>query len=255
MRTRFIVGNWKMFKTVRDGVAFAREFRVAVADVVGVDLGIAPPFTAIHAVADALRSSNIAVGGQDAHWEPEGAFTGEVSAPMVREAGAAFVILGHSERRRLCGETDAQVHLKLTSAIEAGLAPLVCIGETLEERESGRTLAVIDRQLRGALGALAADQLNDLSIAYEPVWAIGTGRTATTAQAQAVHAHIRTQLAASRGDALAARCRLLYGGSVKPDNAAALLAEPDIDGLLVGGASLDLEAFSTIVAHARPSGV
>jgi triosephosphate isomerase len=251
MRTPLFAGNWKMFKTVHEAVAFAKEFKAAVKDVVGVDIVLAPPFTAVHAVAEALRASNIAVAAQDMYWEREGAFTGEVSATMLREAGAEYVIVGHSERRRLFGETDVTVNRKMAAAIAADLTPIVCIGETLEEREGGSTLAVLDRQLKDGLDATTPEQVGDLVIAYEPVWAIGTGRNATAAQAQEAHAHIRNRLRQWFGAGTAEKCRILYGGSVKPDNIAELTRETDVDGALVGGASLDVRSFGEIVTKGR----
>jgi len=253
MRIPLIAGNWKMFKTVQEATAFVAELRSAVSDVRGVDIVVAPTFTAVHAAAVAARSSNIAVAAQDVYWEKEGAFTGEISAPMIKEAGAEFVIVGHSERRRLFGETDAMVNRKIFAAIGAALTPIVCVGETLEERERNETLAVLDRQLKDGLDRLTADRVADLVIAYEPVWAIGTGRTATAAQAQDAHAHIRQRLRQWFGAEAADRCRVLYGGSVKPDNIRELIAEPDVDGALVGGASLEVKSFAEIVARSRPA--
>ena len=253
MRTPLIAGNWKMFKTVHEAVAFAKEFKIVVKDVVGVDIVLAPPFTAVHSVAEALRASNIAVAAQDLFWEREGAFTGEVSAAMAREAGAEYVIIGHSERRHLFGDTDVAVNRKLRAALGAGLTPIVCIGETLEEREADAALAVLDRQLTAGLDAVTAEQVASLAIAYEPVWAIGTGRTATAAQAQEVHWHIRGRLRQWFGADTAERCRILYGGSVKPDNIAELVREADVDGALVGGASLEVRSFGEIVARSLPA--
>src|SRR6516225_7744258 len=255
MRIPFIAGNWKMFKTVQETSAFVKEFRGAVKDVNDVEIVVAPPFTSVHAAAEAARNTNIGVAAQDLYWEREGAFTGEVSAPMIKEAGAEYVIIGHSERRRLFGETDATVNRKIVAAIGAGLTAIVCVGETLEEREGNQTLRVLDRQIKDGLDGLTADQISDLVIAYEPVWAIGTGRTATAAQAQEAHAHIRTRLRQWFGADAADRCRLLYGGSVKPDNIRELIAEPDVDGALVGGASLEVKSFAEIVARVAPAGI
>ena len=254
-RTPLIAGNWKMFKTVHEGVVFVKELRPAVKDVDDVDIVVAPPFTAIHAVAEAARNSNIAVAAQDVHWERDGAFTGEICPAMLKEAGAEYAIVGHSERRRLFGETDAIVNRKTLAAIAGGLTPIVCIGETLEERERDETLAVLDRQIKDGLDGLIADQVAELVVAYEPVWAIGTGRTATASQAGAAHAHIRTRLRQWFGADAAERCRVLYGGSVKPDNIRELIAEPDVDGALVGGASLEVKSFAEIVLRSRPAGV
>ena len=250
MRVPLIAGNWKMFKGVADAVAYAKEFRALAKDVTTVELVIAPPFTAVHAVADALRNSGIATAGQDCFWEKEGAFTGAVGAPMLKEAGAQLVILGHSERRRVFGDSDADVTRKIHAAYAAGLAPIACIGETLEEREAGRTFDVLDTQLKACIEGVDAEQFTRMVIAYEPVWAIGTGRNATPEQAQEAHAHIRSRLRAWVGADAADGCQILYGGSVKPDNARAILQQPDVDGALVGGASLDPQGFFQIVSAA-----
>jgi triosephosphate isomerase len=251
MRTPFVAGNWKMFKTVREAVAFAGELRAAVKDVSGVEIVVAPPFTAVHAVAAALAGSNVGTAAQNLHWENEGAFTGEVSGPMIREAGARYVIVGHSERRQYFGETDVSVNRKVAAALGVGLTPIVCIGETLDEREANRTLGVLDRQITSGLGGLTAQQIAELVVAYEPVWAIGTGRNATSAQAQDVHAHVRMRLREQFGSRAADACRVVYGGSVKPENIADLSAQPDVDGALVGGASLKVASFTAIVLGAR----
>jgi triosephosphate isomerase len=257
MRTPLIVGNWKMFKTVHEAVVFVKELRSAVADVSAgtVEIVVAPPFTALHAVAEAARNTNIGVAAQDLYWEREGAFTGEVSPEMIAEAGAECAIVGHSERRRLFGETDATVNRKAIAAIGAGLTPIVCIGETLEERERDETLAVLDRQMTDGLDRLTGAQISELVVAYEPVWAIGTGRNATAAQAGEAHAHIRKRLRQWFGGDAADRCRVLYGGSVKPDNIRELIAEPDVDGALVGGASLNVKGFADIVMRSRAAAV
>jgi triosephosphate isomerase len=255
MRTPFIAGNWKMFKTVHEAVVFVKELRGLVKDVTDVDIVVGPPFTALHAVAEAARNSNVAVAAQNLHWEREGAFTGEVSAAMIKEAGAEYVIIGHSERRRLFGETDVIVNRKVTAAIGAGVIPIMCVGETLEERERNETLAILDRQIKDGLDGVTGDQVAALVVAYEPVWAIGTGRNATAAQAGEAHAHIRTRLRQWFGGEAAEQCRVIYGGSVKPDNISQLIAEPDVDGALVGGASLDLKSFSDIVTASRPPAV
>jgi triosephosphate isomerase len=244
-----------MFKTVHEAVVFAKELRAFVKDVSDVEIVVAPTFTALHAVAEALRSTNVGVAAQNVHWETEGAFTGEVSAPMVREAGAEFVIIGHSERRQLFGETDATVKQKIGAAMAAGLTPIVCVGETLKERESDKTLGVLDRQIAVGLAGLSGAQAGDLVIAYEPVWAIGTGRTATAAQAQEAHRHIRQRLLDWFGSQAADHCHVIYGGSVKPDNIAELIRQPDVDGALVGGASLNVMSFGEIVLKARPGAV
>jgi triosephosphate isomerase len=248
-RAPFLAANWKMFKTVHEAVAYAKEFRQLVKNVDDVEIVIAPPFTALHAVAEASRNSVVGVAGQDVYWEKEGAFTGAISAGMLKEAGAEFAIVGHSERRRLFGDTDDVVNRKTLAAIQASLCPIVCVGETLDEREGGQTMAVLDRQVKAGLDGLSAEQVGDLVIAYEPVWAIGTGRNATPEQAGEAHAHIRERLKQWFGGDAAERCHILYGGSVKPDNVAALAALPDIDGALVGGASLDPHGFAKIVTN------
>jgi triosephosphate isomerase len=244
-----------MFKTVHEAVLFAKELRSIVKDVTDVEMVVAPPFTAIAAVAEALRNTNVGVAAQNLHWEREGAFTGEISAGMIGEAGAEYVIIGHSERRRLFGETDATVARKLVAAIEAGLTPIVCVGETLEERERNETLAVLDRQIKDGLDRLPAEQIAELVVAYEPVWAIGTGRNATAAQAGEAHSHIRQRLRQWFGVPAADQCHVIYGGSVNPDNIAELVREPDVDGALVGGASLDVRSFVAIVTRSRPAAV
>ena len=253
MRKPLIAGNWKMFKTVRETVAHVTELSAAVRDVTDVDVVVAPPFTAVSAAVDAARGSNIAVSAQNLHWEREGAFTGEVSAAMLREAGARFVIIGHSERRTLFGETNLTVNKKIAAALGAQLIPIVCIGETLQQREAHQTNAVLDEQLRDGLDGFTAEQLGTMVVAYEPVWAIGTGRNATPDQAQDAHAHIRSRLRQWFGVELAEQCRVLYGGSVKPENAATLMAQGDVDGALVGGASLDVKAFTAIIRSAAPA--
>ena len=255
MRIPFIAGNWKMYKTVHEAVVFVKELKSAVRDIADVEIVVAPSFTAVHAVAEAARNSNIGVAGQDVYWEREGAFTGEVSPAMLKEAGAEYVIVGHSERRRLFGETDAIVNRKVTAAIGAGLTPIVCIGETLEERERDETFAVLDRQIKEGLDGFSAEQIAELVVAYEPVWAIGTGRTAASAQVGEAHAHIRKRLRQWFGANAADRCHVIYGGSVKPDNIGELIAEPDVDGALVGGASLDVRSFAELVTKSRQRAV
>jgi triosephosphate isomerase len=251
MRHPFIAGNWKMFKTVHDAVVYVKEFRSLVKDIEGVEIVLAPPFTAVHAAVEAARNSNIGVAAQNLHWEREGAFTGEVSGPMIKEAGAEYVIIGHSERRTLFGDTDQTVNRKIGAAIAAGLVPIVCIGETLAEREAGETLSVLDRQIKAGFEGVTGEQVGALVIAYEPVWAIGTGRTATSAQAQEAHAHIRQRLRQWFGAPAADECHVIYGGSVKPDNTKDLISQPDVDGALVGGASLDIRSFFEIVSRSR----
>ena len=251
MRIPFLAANWKMYKTVHEAVVFVKEFRSLVKDMQGVEIVIAPPFTAVHAVAEAARNSPIGVSGQDMHWEREGAFTGAVSGGMLREAGAEYVILGHSERRRMFHDTDETVNRKLVAALAAKLCPIVCIGETLEEREGNQTLAVLDRQIKQGLDGLTGDQVASLVVAYEPVWAIGTGRNATPEQAGEAHAHIRSRIRQWFGGAAADQCHVIYGGSVKPDNIHTLVVHPDVDGALVGGASLDVNGFFQIVTRSQ----
>jgi triosephosphate isomerase (TIM) len=255
MRTPIIAGNWKMYKTVADTVKYVKEFRVMVKDIADVEIVVAPPFTAVHAAAEAARNSNVIIAAQDLYWEREGAFTGQVSAQMVREAGAEYVIIGHSERRTLFGETDTAVNQKTVAAFAAGLTPIVCIGETLDQRDRNETLDVLDRQIQKGLEGLTGAQLELLVIAYEPVWAIGTGRTATPAQAGEAHTHIRGRLRQWFGAEAADKCHVIYGGSVKPENAKDLVGQADVDGALVGGASLDIRAFFDIVSKSRPATV
>jgi triosephosphate isomerase len=251
MRQSLIAGNWKMFKTVQETVFFIKELRGLIHHVHDVTVVVAPPFTSVHAAAEAARNTNILVAAQDVYWEREGAFTGEVSAHMLQEAGVSHVIIGHSERRTLFGETDLDVNRKLSAALGAGLIPIVCIGETLDQREANQTLDVLDQQVRRGFDHISAEQMAGLVIAYEPVWAIGTGRNATPEQAQEAHAHIRARLRQWFGAEAAERCHLLYGGSVKPDNIAMLIAQADVDGALVGGASLDVRGFTEIVQKSR----
>ena len=254
-RIPFVAGNWKMHKTVAETVAYVKEFRSLVKDISDIDIVLATPFTAIHPAAEAARNSNVAISAQDVYWETHGAFTGEISAAMLHEAGAEYVIIGHSERRTLFGETDEAVRRKIGAAFEGGLTPIVCIGETLAERDANQTFAVLDRQLAKGLEGLSADQLTKLVIAYEPVWAIGTGRNATPAQASEAHGHIRQRLQATFGREAAETVRILYGGSVKPDNVSALASQPNVDGALVGGACLDVQSFVDIVARTRAATV
>jgi len=255
MRTPFIAANWKMYKTVHEAVAFVKEFRKLADAIHDVEIVVAPPFTALRPVVEAAHASNIGVAGQNLHWEREGAFTGEVSAPMLKEAGGEYVIIGHSERRRLFGETDETVNRKLTAAVAAQLTPIVCIGETLEERDGHETLNVLDRQIQKGFDGLTADQIGALVIAYEPVWAIGTGRNATPAQAGEAHSHIRGRLRQWFGGIAAHQCHVIYGGSVKPENIRELAALEDVDGALVGGASLEVRSFFEIVSRCRPAAV
>ena len=255
MRVPFIAGNWKMFKTVHETTVYVKELRGLVKDLNDVTVVIAPPFTAVHAACEAARNSNVAVSAQNMFWERDGAFTGEISAAMIKETGAQYAIIGHSERRTLFGETDVTVNRKVSAAIAGGLTPIVCIGETLEQRERNETMDVLDRQIKGGLDNVTGDQVAALVMAYEPVWAIGTGRTASPAQAGEAHAHIRSRLRQWFGGTAADQCLLLYGGSVKPDNIRDLMAQPDVDGALVGGASLDVRSFYDIIVRSRPGTV
>jgi triosephosphate isomerase (TIM) len=244
-----------MHKTVHEAVVFVKEFRSMVKDIEDVEIVVAPPFTAVHAVAEAARNTNVGVSGQHLYWEKQGAFTGEISGEMLREAGAEYVIIGHSERRRLFGDTDETVSRRLNAALGAKLTPIVCVGETLDEREANQTLTVLDRQIKVGLDSMTGEQVASLVIAYEPVWAIGTGRNATPEQAGEAHAHIRQRLRQWFGGDAAEACHVIYGGSVKPDNIHDLVSLPDVDGALVGGASLEIRGFFDIVTRSRKSAV
>jgi triosephosphate isomerase len=249
-RRKFVCGNWKMHKTVAEAVALVAELRAALGEAAQtVQVAVAPPFTALQAVAQAARGTGIEVAAQDVYWEKQGAFTGEVSAPMLAEVGCQHGVVGHSERRQLFGETDDTVRRKVVALLAAGVRPIVCVGETLAEREAGRTLEVVERQVRQGLAGVSTEDLGKITVAYEPVWAIGTGRTATSAQAQEVHLAIR-HLLREIGAPVADGIRIQYGGSVKPENAAELMAQPDVDGALVGGASLKAQDFVAIVKGA-----
>jgi len=253
MRTPFVVGNWKLNKTIAESLALVTELKNQLGAVKGVAVGVAPVFTALNSVAKRLEGSSIATCGQNCHFETSGAWTGEVSAPMLADAGASWVIVGHSERRQFFGDTSESVGKKARAVLAAGLGAIVCVGELLAERDAGRTLSVVDEQLAGGLAGIDTAGAAKIVIAYEPVWAIGTGRTATPAQAQEVHAHIRKWLTDRFGAATADATRIQYGGSVKANNAEALMAEKDIDGALVGGASLEAADFIAIVKAARPA--
>jgi len=254
MRIPFVVGNWKLNKTIAEALALVTELKNQLGTARGVAIGVAPPFPALHAVAKRLEGSSIATCAQDCFWESSGAFTGEVSAPLIADAGGTWAIVGHSERRQFFGDTNEFVGKKARAALAGGLGAIVCVGEMLAERDSGRTLEIVDAQLAGGLDGIESGvAAQRLVIAYEPVWAIGTGRTATPAQAQEVHAHIRKRLTERFGGGTAGAIRIQYGGSVKPGNAEALMSEPDIDGALVGGASLEAADFVAIVKAARPS--
>jgi triosephosphate isomerase len=254
-RRPFFCGNWKLNGNISDSVELATQVRNGVATWRDVDVAVAPPFLSIAAVVKRLEDGPVAVAGQNCFWEDKGAFTGEVSAPMLVDAGCKYVIVGHSERRQLMGELDAAVNMKARAALRAGLSPIICVGETLAERDSGETLGRIEAQVDAAIKDISDSDLARCLIAYEPVWAIGTGRNATPAQAEEVHRFIRARVGA-RSASVAAGMRILYGGSVKPDNIVALMAEEDVDGGLVGGASLSAPTFIQIVqaAHAAQKG-
>ena len=248
-RQRLIAANWKMYKNPDQTREFFQAFLPLVADHTRDEIVVCPPYTDLHAAVEATTGSNVAIGAQDMYWKEEGAFTGEISAGMLLAAGCSHVIIGHSERRQYFGETDDTVNLKLKAALEAGLTPIVCVGEVLEEREAGLTEDVLRRQCLRAFHAISAKKASRLVIAYEPVWAIGTGKTATPQLAAEAHSLIRTEAAKAFGDRLAESMRILYGGSVKPENAKSLMAEEEIDGALVGGASLDAQSFAAIVKY------
>src|SRR5437762_320583 len=251
MRRPVIAGNWKMYKTIAEAAAYVDKLEPVAARARHCDMVLAPPFTALAAAAQAARGSEIKVAAQDVHWDKEGAHTGDVSAAMLVEAGATHVIIGHSERRRDHGETDEQVNRKLKAALASGLVPIICVGETLGEREAGNTRQVLDRQFAGGFFGLTPPEFSRILIAYEPVWAIGTGRTATPEMAAESHRVIRELARRQFGDAGASDVRILYGGSVKPDNIGGLMAQEEIDGALVGGASLDVGSFAEIVNYRR----
>jgi triosephosphate isomerase len=247
MRRPVIAGNWKMYKTIVEAAAFVKDLRPKVADVTYCDIVVAPPFTALRAAADAAAGSNMQIAGQDVAWEKEGAFTGDVSAPMLRDAGCAHVIIGHSERRQYHHETDERVNRKIQAALANGLTPIACVGETLAEREANRTKDVLECQFAGCFAGLTLEQFSRVIIAYEPVWAIGTGRTATPDIAAESHSTLRRLVRDHFGEEASAAIRILYGGSVNPGNTRGLMAEEMIDGALVGGASLKVDSFSSIV--------
>jgi len=246
-RKPIIAGNWKMHNTIPEAVALVRDIIPACGGLSDVDVVVAPAFTALFAVSEALKGSGIGLAAQSCHNEPKGAFTGEVSVPMLVDAGCTYVIIGHSERRQFFGETDESVNKKLASVLSGGLTPIVCVGETLAEREAGAAFTVIERQLMGGLAQVGPQQMKGIVIAYEPVWAIGTGKTASPAEAQEVHAFIRGWLAKTYGPETASLVRIQYGGSVKPDNVKELMAQEDIDGALVGGAALKADSFTALV--------
>ncbi len=254
MRKKIIAANWKMHMTVSEAESFLKDFRLEIEDVNGVEIILAPAFTALAKLSELLDGSQrIRLGAQNMHFEVSGAYTGEISPAMLRELYVRYVILGHSERRQLFGETDAIINKKVKAALASELKPILCVGETLEEREAGQEKEILRTQLTGSLADVEADSFTNIVIAYEPVWAIGTGKTASSAQAQDAHAHVREVLAELATPEIAAKVQIQYGGSVKPANAAELLSQPDIDGALVGGASLEPRSFAEIVKAAKPA--
>jgi len=249
MRKKSMVANWKMYKTPDQTRDFFRDFLPLIADHTRDEIAVCPSFVCLAAAVEAAKGSHVAIGGQNLHWEKEGAYTGEISAGMLLAAGCTHVIIGHSERRQYFGETDDTVNRKLKTALEAGLTPIVCVGEVLEEREAGLTEDVLRRQCLRAFHAISGKKAGKLVIAYEPVWAIGTGKTATPRLAAEAHVLIRGEAAKAFGDKMAESLRILYGGSVKPENAKSLMSEEEIDGALVGGASLNATSFAAIIKY------
>ncbi|MCG9127280.1 triose-phosphate isomerase [Candidatus Poribacteria bacterium] len=251
MRTPIIAGNWKLNKTVSEAVDLTSELAKLVDNITDVELVVAPVFTALSNVYNVINTSNIQLAAQDLYWEDSGAFTGEVSAPMLKDVGCDYVIIGHSERRQYFGETNETVNQKVKAALSHDLKPIICVGELLKEREAGKTEAVIDDHVKGGIVDLTESEMESCVIAYEPVWAIGTGKTATPDQAQEVHSFIRDILTNCYSENLSSQIRIQYGGSVKPENAAELMSQQDVDGALVGGASLDAQSFAEIVIQSR----
>lgn len=247
MRKRIIAGNWKMNETIDESVALASAIKSSLFEIDDPEVVLCPPFTSIARVGEITYGTAIELGAQNMYWERSGAYTGEISPPMLKALGCRYVILGHSERRGLFGETDAVVNRKIKACLENGLFPIICVGETLEKREAGVTREIVSKQFTRSLAGISGEDIKRCVIAYEPIWAIGTGRTATPVQAQEVHAFIRSLIAESFGSEAADEVRIQYGGSVNPDNAGSILSQPDIDGALVGGASLKAESFCKIV--------
>jgi len=252
MRTPLLAGNWKMHGTADEARTLAASLKSRLADVDDRDVLIAPPFTALAAVAESIEGTRLLLAAQNLHWEDRGAYTGEVSAPMLVAVGCTHVIVGHSERRQYFGDTDEWVCRKMKAALRHDLIPILCVGETLQEREANRTIEIVEEQIRAALEGLDTEGIGRVVVAYEPRWAIGTGKVATPQQAQEAHAAIRRRIAQLSREDVAQRTRILYGGSVKPDNVDALMSQPDLDGTLVGGASLDVDDFSRIVRFQSP---
>ncbi|MDD5120004.1 MAG: triose-phosphate isomerase [Candidatus Omnitrophica bacterium] len=250
MRKPIIAGNWKMYKTLKDGQELAVALRRELYKIENVDIVVCPPYTLLVTLADALEASNIAVGGQDLYWQDEGAFTGEVSPLMLKDAGCRYVIIGHSERRQFFGETNETVNNKIKASLKHGLTPIICVGENRQERESSNTFKVIESHIKGGLADISAEDILKTVIAYEPVWAIGTGLTATPEQAQEVHKFTRDLLKKMYQEEISSQIRIQYGGSVKPENITELMSKPDVDGALVGGASLKADTFTQIVVKA-----
>jgi triosephosphate isomerase len=255
MRKPIIAGNWKLNKTVKESIDLVTLLKRSITEFDQVEVVVCPVYTALASVAEVLMGSEIKLGAQDLYWEDKGAFTGQVSGPLLKEAGATFVIIGHSERRQFFHETDETVNKKIKAALKNSLIPIFCVGESLKEREANETFRVIDTQLKGGLANFTAIDLSTAVIAYEPVWAIGTGKVATPQQAQEVHAHIRREIAKLFNEELAKNIRILYGGSVKADNISSLMTQADIDGALVGGASLEADSFADIVKNSAVVGV
>ena len=250
MRTPIIAGNWKLNNTISEAVELTSGLKDLVEEITDIEIVVAPPFTALDAVGKVIKDSNIALAAQDVYWEDSGAYTGEVSVPMLKDVGCKYVIVGHSERRQFFNETNDSVNQKVKAVLSHGIHSILCVGEQLEDREAGRTEAVIKEHVTGGVANLSGDKLLSCVIAYEPVWAIGTGKTATPEQAQEVHKYIRNLLKEIYSNEIASQVRIQYGGSVKPENAAELMAQPDVDGALVGGASLQAESFAQIVKNA-----
>ena len=250
MKKLLIAGNWKMFKTISEGVQLVNIIKAGLHRITTCDIAICPPFTALSAINEALRDTKMELGAQDMYCETEGAFTGEISPLMLKDAGCRYVILGHSERRQLFHETNELIHRKIATALKYNLSPIVCVGETLEQREARQAFEVVKNQFDHCLGSLNADEIDRVVLAYEPVWAIGTGKTATPEQAEQMHSYLRRLLNEKYGNLVAGRIKILYGGSVKPSNSAQLMSKPNLDGALVGGASLKAESFIQIVTNA-----
>ncbi len=250
-RQIIIAGNWKMHKTPAETLRFLNSLKVKAVNITNVEMVVCPSFVSLAVASEALKDTRIRLGAQNMFWETEGAFTGEVSAPMLKDVGCTYVILGHSERRQYFGETDETVNKRMHRALAEGLKPIMCIGETLQERENGQMHAVLERQVSGGLQGVSAEQMQDIVLAYEPVWAIGTGKTATPQQADEAHQYIRGIIERAYGTQVAQAVRIQYGGSVKPTNAGELLGQENIDGALVGGASLDAESFVEIIKAAE----